>query len=254
MVPTALTDAVCVFVARAPTELVEAVAARIRTRGPNDPVADVRALMTSPAGRAALSGVLAAWSDSEVTGAELYGLLIGSARATRASEDAERIELVWTGPTTRFVPLRRSDRVLLELIQAAEIDVLIVSFVAYDVPEIISALKDALARGVKIRMLLESATYDASLSHDPIAIMRALVPGAALLVWSRREGDFEDGRVHAKFAIVDGIVAFVSSANLTGNAYSKNMEAGIVVRGGPVPERLRDHMRALIDEGVVTAA
>ena len=46
-------------------------------------------------------------------------------------------------------------------------------------------------------------------------------------------------------------MAFLTSANLTGHALEKNMEAGILVTGGHVPSLLRDHLHALIETKVI---
>ena len=55
--------------------------------------------------------------------------------------------------------------------------------------------------------------------------------------------------MHAKAAIADEQVAFVTSANLTGSAIEANMELGLLVRGGAVPRRLARHFRALMGAG-----
>lgn len=51
--------------------------------------------------------------------------------------------------------------------------------------------------------------------------------------------------MHAKLAIADETVLFVSSANLTQAGIGKNIEAGILVHGGPVPARAAEHIRQL---------
>src|SRR5690606_20720467 len=99
-----------------------------------------------------------------------------------------------------------------------------------------------------IRILLETSTsHGGSLSDDPVAAMKGRVPGARLYVWTDRPAPFTDGRVHAKVAVADGVRAFLTSANLTGHALEKNMEAGIIVTGGRIPPALRSHLHALIE-------
>jgi len=39
--------------------------------------------------------------------------------------------------------------------------------------------------------------------------------------------------LHAKAAVADDYLAFVTSANLTGHALSENIELGVLLRGGP---------------------
>ncbi|MGB4560049.1 MAG: phospholipase D-like domain-containing protein [Burkholderiaceae bacterium] len=57
--------------------------------------------------------------------------------------------------------------------------------------------------------------------------MRTLVPAANLYAWSDKAEPFSDGRVHAKVAVADGRMCFITSANLTGHAMEKKMEAGV---------------------------
>lgn len=209
---------------------------------------------TSPA-RAALQGVLAGWKDANVSGDLLAGLLLGAAEARRQTLSESSVELVWTGPTTPFVPTRRTEQVLLDLIQSAKRDLFLTSFVAYDIPPVVEALNEASRRGVAVRILLESSSaHGGSLTIDPIAIIRAQVPHADIYAWRGKDGEFADGKVHAKVVVADGERAFVTSANLTGHALEKNMEAGVLLHGGPVPTALRSHLHALIETKIVSRA
>ena len=58
--------------------------------------------------------------------------------------------------------------------------------------------------------------------------------------------------VHAKVAVADGATCFVTSANLTGRAMDKKIEAGLLVLGGDTPRQLEDHLRSLTDTKVVS--
>ncbi|MGV8617596.1 phospholipase D-like domain-containing protein, partial [Pseudomonas aeruginosa] len=73
--------------------------------------------------------------------------------------------------------------------------------------------------------------------------MRTLVPSAKLYAWRERAAPFADGRVHAKVAVADGDVCFITSANLTGHAMEQNMEAGLLISGGHIPQTLEEHLR-----------
>lgn len=94
-------------------------------------------------------------------------------------------------------------------------------------------------------------TWLNTLSVDPIATIRRYVPSATLYVWTERLEPFTEGRVHAKIAVADGKAAFLTSANLTGYALEKNMEAGVVISGGAVPTNLRSHLHALIETKLI---
>jgi phosphatidylserine/phosphatidylglycerophosphate/cardiolipin synthase-like enzyme len=251
----ALLDAVVDLVALVSPAKVRTIAGALR--GLATPIAapNTNSLADTPAARAAVARVVAAWADVQANGAEVAGMLLGASEARSRVERELAVELVWTGPTTRFVPTRRTEQVLVDLIATARVELFLVSFVAYNVRSIVSAMNDAVSRGVRLRILLEaSSSHGGSLDYDPAATMRASVPKADLFTWKERPEPFVDGKVHAKVAVVDGTRAFITSANLTGHALEKNMEAGVLLNGGPVPRTLADHLQSLIDVGVLARA
>ena len=232
-----------------------AIADRVRGSTPTECRRSLNLLVTTPEARVALDRLLSSWAETAISGDVLAGTLIGAAHSWRQGQSEIAIDLVWTGPTTPFVATRRTEQVLLDLISHAKTEVFLVSFVAYDVSTVVDALNVASARGVAVRLLLEtSADHGGSLSIDPINTMRSSVPSAALYVWTERPKPFTEGRVHAKVAVADGKTAFVTSANLTGHALEKNMEAGILVSGGKIPSNLHAHLQALIDTNVIRRA
>lgn len=231
---------------------IEALADRVRGSMPVEREASLHQLVSTPAARAALDRLITAWKQTEISGDVLAGILVGAAYARQQAQRENRVELVWTGPTTPFAATRRTEQVLLDLVGHAQCDLFLVSFVAYDVSSVVDALNAASSRGIDIRILLETSTsHGGSLSIDPIATMRHCVPSAALYVWTDRPAPFAEGRVHAKVAVADGNSAFLTSANLTGHALEKNMEAGVVISGGHVPAGLRAHLHALIETKVI---
>jgi cardiolipin synthase len=234
---------------------IQAIAERVRGSTPTDYSRSLNQLVTTPEARAALERLIWSWKQTSISGELLAGILIGAAYARRQLQSENSIDLVWTGPTTPFVATRRTEQVLLDLIRHAQADVFLVSFVAYDVPSLVDALKEASTRGVEVHLLLETSTrHGGSLSVDPISTMRRCVPSATLFIWTERPEPFSDGRVHAKVAVADGKTAFLTSANLTGHALEKNMEAGVVITGGHLPPRLRAHLQALIDTNIIRRA
>lgn len=58
-------------------------------------------------------------------------------------------------------------------------------------------------------------------------------------------------KMHAKLAVADQQVLFVSSANLTHAEVAKNLEAGLLVRGGTAPKRAAEHIAELKATGVL---
>jgi len=185
------------------------------------------------------------------------GLMLAAASASAASalKASGSTELVWTGPTSDLVSVRRTEQVLTGLVDAAESRVFLVSFVAYKVGPVIAALHKAVARGVVLKILLEkSADRGGTVTTDSAATLKANVPGAKIYEWSNDPAAGEHrGSMHAKCAVADGKVAFVTSANLTEAAMERNMELGVLLRGGPSPRLLEQHLEALITTRLVRA-
>jgi len=251
----ALFDAVVDLVALVSPAKVRSVASAFRGLATPDAAPAANTLVDTPAARAAVARVLSAWAQISASGDEMAGMLLGASEARLRVERELSVELVWTGPTTRFVPTRRTEQVLLDLIAGARSDLFLVSFVAYDVRSVVIAMNEASTRGVRLRVLLEASTsHGGSLNVDPAIVMRANVPTAELFTWKENPEPFVDGKVHAKVAVVDSKRAFITSANLTGHALEKNMEAGVLINGGPVPKTLSDHLQALIDVRVISRA
>ncbi len=251
----ALLDAVVDLVALVSPAKVRAIAAALR--GLAAPVAAPTAhmLADTPAGRAAVTRIVTAWAQVQASGDEVAGMLLGASEARLRVERELSVELVWTGPTTRFVPTRRTEQVLLDLIASATNDLFLVSFVAYDIQSVVKAMNEAAGRGVRLRVLIEaSKEHGGTLDKDLVPRMRASVPTAEVFTWRERPEPFVEGKVHAKVAVVDCARAFITSANLTGHALEKNMEAGVLINGGPVPKTLSDHLQALIDVRVIDRA
>lgn len=247
-----LLDAIVDLVALVSPNKTRTIADGLRGLGTPLAAPGAATVVDTPAARAAVVRMVEAWGRVQASGDEVAGMLLGASEARQRVERELSVELVWTGPTTRFVPTRRTEQVLLDLIASASRELFLVSFVAYDVNSVVVAMNEASGRGVRLRILLEASTaHGGTLKYDPAAIMRMAVPTAELFTWSEKSEPFVDGRVHAKVAVADGSRAFITSANLTGHAIEKNMEAGVLIGGGGVPKALSDHLQALIDVRVI---
>lgn len=197
--------------------------------------------------------LLERWKVSDVTQQELAGMLIGASRAYYVERSRESIDLVWTGPSTEMVATRRTEQVLLEVIGAARSTLFLSSFVVTRVESIIDALSSAVNRRVDVSILLESNnSYGNHPSQDHIVFMNDALPKATIYVWKKKDDGFVNGKVHAKLAVADGSICFITSANLTGHAMEKNMECGVLIRGGDIPDRLNRHLNALVKTRIIT--
>lgn len=248
-----LLDAVAAVVCLVSPERVQAIADRIRRTEASRAASSLSGVVGTPAAARVVDMLVDAWRTTTVSAEELALMLLAAGHVFTKSENKQSTELVWTGPTTPFVSARRTEQALLQVINAAEHTLVITSFVAYDVSTIVKALNAATERGVVLSMLLElSQDHGGSISFDALGNMGVLVPAARLYAWREKAEPFFDGRVHAKVAVADGRICFITSANLTGHAMEKNMEAGVLVSGGRIPRLLEDHLRALIETKVVS--
>lgn len=196
--------------------------------------------------------VISQWQATDVSPQELAGLIRGASFAYDLAKNEVIAELIWTGPITPIVSTRRTEQALLEVIDAASCSLFMTSFVAYKVPSIVAAIESAIQRGVAVSMLLESSDqHGGAISVDAIGKMRELLPEVILYHWADKGDEFEDAKVHAKVAVADQSKCFISSANLTGHAMEKNMEAGVVIQGGSVPDALHKHLNALVTTKVI---
>ena len=247
-----LLDAEAELATLLPPSKIEAIASRLQHGLPPGRETEIQQIVGTPAARTALTAFIAALRSTGLSEDVAAGMLLGAAHTRERTHRDCTVELVWTGPMTPFVAPRRTEQVLLDVIEQAADELFIVSFVAYDVASVIAALNAATLRGVDVKILVEaSVTQGGSLLVDPVATMRSAVPAAKLYAWTDRPHPFTNGRVHAKVAVADNAMAFLTSANLTGHALEKNMEAGILVTGGHVPSLLRDHLHALIETKVI---
>ncbi len=249
------------LVADLPVELVGSLAAALDEAIADDwPALRTGAMSTvaQPDVRQRLGRFLDFWQATApgVSPASVALGLLAAAQVEEYHRDYQKLELVWTGPDSQVIPLRRTDQALLQLINSAQERLHVVSFAVYKPEAIIQALVSAAQRGVSIAIYLE--TPDASegkVTHDTIRALGSQVAQAArIYVWplARRLQD-ERGRhgsLHAKVALADATSMLVSSANLTGYAMTLNMEMGLLVHGGALPAQVEAHLERLVERGV----
>lgn len=206
-----------------------------------------------------IANFFSAWGNAPtIRAAEIASAFKTAIRTASIMESRSAIDLVWTGPSTGLVPIRHTEQVLCELIDSAITSIFLVSFVAYGVDSIVKALRKAIAKGVGISILLEaSQAHGGTIDHDSIAVLKSALPTSSFYVWSgssKQATDMQRNSVHAKCAVADGSMAFITSANLSLAAMERNMELGVLVRGGELPKNLQRHLEALITTGVIELA
>ncbi|MEI6116532.1 MAG: DISARM system phospholipase D-like protein DrmC [Burkholderiales bacterium] len=169
----------------------------------------------------------------------------------------QHIELLWSGPSPADqIQARRIDQALYDLIANAKHEILLVTFAAAKIERLSSELLKAHHRGVRICLILEfEQSSEGQLSYDAIkAFPTELIKGADIYCWpvEKRERNQagRPGKLHAKVAIVDDL-ALISSANLTDDAFNRNLEVGLFVKNLPLLALLKKYFESLVSEGTL---
>jgi phosphatidylserine/phosphatidylglycerophosphate/cardiolipin synthase-like enzyme len=175
-----------------------------------------------------------------------------AALSEQIHRDSHSVELVWTGPDTEDTPLRRTEQAILQLLDAAKSRITLVSFAVYKIPNIGKALVRAAQRGVKLTVIIE--TPDRIEGEGEYSTIKALGQEVAscstVYFWPKENRPLGDnnkvGILHVKCAVADGEWLFLSSANLTQQAFTISMELGMLVRGGTMPKHVEQQFDRLI--------
>lgn len=252
----ALTAAITAAVRTLPAAHINLLAERIKDYAEPTNAYDLLSRPPTQAYREHVMEILRTWSIEEgITGETISLMLHASLAAYTTGANQQKIELVWTGPSTGSIPVRRASQVLLDLIATADDRLVIATFASRHIGYLDTALRDAARRGIRITFLLESK--DASggrLTHDAVEAYSA-IPNSTLYEWPRDNRPTVGAgtaSMHAKVAVADNHTAYISSTNLTDAGIDKNMECGVLIRGGPIPRDLDQHFTSLIYAGHIT--
>lgn len=175
----------------------------------------------------------------------LAGLLAGAAQAVDRGRQRQSLDVVWTGPETGSGAGRLTAATVIDLIGHARREILIVSYATHSEPAIEASLVAAAGRGVEITILAERHADNPGYTArgTPFPGLQAL-----RLRWpaSRRPAG---AALHAKIIVVDDTIVLIGSANFTSRGMESNLECGILIRGGPQPAAIRDHITELRARG-----
>ncbi|NTU80473.1 MAG: phospholipase, partial [Chloroflexales bacterium] len=94
------------------------------------------------------------------------------------------------------------------------------------------------------------------MAYDTIkALGPEVAQHASIYIWPsvKRpvDGSGHSGVLHAKCAVADDRLLFISSANLTDHALNLNIELGTLIAGGTEPGTVRAQFDRLVEEGVL---
>lgn len=169
----------------------------------------------------------------------------------------QSLELVWTGPDTQVIPVRQTEQVLLEAIDATTRRLTVVSYAVYQIPRVCAAMCRAISRKVDVSVILEAPDPDISGSYNNLlSIGPAVRGGARFYNWpsgSRpRDSKGKPGILHVKCLVSDSRRLFLSSANMTEHAFTRNMELGLLITGTDLPGQVERHFDHLIVSQVLS--
>ena len=123
---------------------------------------------------------------------------------------------------------------LISVINSAEREVLLTNAYFVPDPQLVAALKDAVARGVEVRLVLPARTDSALVFHAGRSHYSELLR-SGIKIYERK-----NALLHAKTALVDGVWSTVGSTNLDWRSFLHNQELNAVVLGPAFGARMRN--------------
>ena len=122
---------------------------------------------------------------------------------------------------------------LLSAIASAETEVWLTNAYFVPDPQLLAALKAAVARGVDVRLVLPGETDSALVFHAGRSYYDELLRGG-VVIYERR-----DALMHSKTAVIDGVWSTVGSTNLDWRSFLHNQELNAVVLGTEFGDLMR---------------
>jgi phosphatidylserine/phosphatidylglycerophosphate/cardiolipin synthase-like enzyme len=185
-----------------------------------------------------------------VSSSPAVAYLSGIADGYAQRVDEVTVQPVWSGPGSHGVPVRATAAVLADVIGEAHAELLLMTCSARPHAPVVDALRAAVGRGVVVRVVVETLSGAGSALNgaEPYLAFTG-VPGIELWHWPGARRSEQGAKMHAKLAVADRRLLLVTSANLTQSGVNKNIEAGLLVRGGTAPERAAEHVDGLRASG-----
>jgi phosphatidylserine/phosphatidylglycerophosphate/cardiolipin synthase-like enzyme len=250
-----IVEAATALASSLPTSTIETVAAAILSTGISSLKAEITKRIPHHQHRDRALSFIDCWQyeapdlDKSVVAIALQT----AALSEQKHRDSQTVELVWTGPDDGDIPFRRTEQAILQLLDSAQEMITLVSFAVYSIPNIAKALVKAAQRGVKLTVIVE--TPDKLGGENEYSTLRALGTQveacSSVYYWPKEKRKLSEknkpGILHVKCAVADGEWLFLSSANLTQQAFTINMELGMLVRGGTMPSRVEQQFKQLVE-------
>lgn len=173
------------------------------------------------------------------------------------------VTLVASGPEVPGIPVRDTGAVVRELFGAAQESVLVVGYAVHQGRDVFRVLAERMDANpeLTVRMCLDVSRPPGDTSHASEILGRFAYrfrttewPGTRLpeLLYDPRALAPDRERrasLHAKCVVVDGVRAFVSSANFTEAAQERNVEIGVLIESKPVAAELDCYFGTMVETG-----
>ncbi|HEX5698839.1 MAG TPA: phospholipase D-like domain-containing protein, partial [Rhodoferax sp.] len=114
---------------------------------------------------------------------------------------------------------------LISALRSAETEIWITNAYFVPDPQLVTALEEAVARGVDVRLVLPSSTDSWLVFHAGRANYTELLE-AGVKIYER-----QDALLHVKAAVIDGVWSTVGSTNLDWRSFLDNDEVNAVILG-----------------------
>lgn len=122
---------------------------------------------------------------------------------------------------------------LISALHSAQSEIWLASAYFVPDPQLLDALKAAVARGVDVRLVVPSSTDSWLVFHAGRAYYRELLE-AGVRIYERK-----GALLHVKAGVIDGVWSTVGSTNLDWRSFLHNQEVNVVVLGADFGERMR---------------
>ena len=182
----------------------------------------------------------------------------------QASARTSEPDLVWSGPEVPGVAARDTARVFDEIVGAAERTLWVSTYAYFDGPQVFAGLAQRLDAVPALRMLL---LLNIQRKRGDTTAASELARRFADQFWTRdwpgssRPSVYYDPRsldmdgpgaaLHAKAVVADSETLFVTSANITGAAQTRNIELGVLIRDRTLAASVAAHFQGLIDTSLL---
>ena len=198
----------------------------------------------------------------------MAGLLCDSLGRALAERDAAQrnVQLVLSGPEVAGTPVVDTKTTVMSLFEEAASEVIISSYVFHEAAEFFQRLAEKHDADPAFRVVfLLDLSHRRTSAREPAAILAPAFltefrkkhwPGQRVPeIWYDPRAfapeETGGGVLHAKTVIVDRTAAFITSANFTGAAQTRNIEAGVLLREPRIIARLHAYFTGLMSEGIL---